>query len=1395
MKVVHQLLVWFCILTAIGSTVAVVRADNAVRFKYFTVSDGLPHISVNAIMQDKKGFIWVSTFDGLGRFDGLNFKSYLNDPNNPGSLVNNRVRQAVEHGSGKIVVGTEQGICLYNPMVDAFEKTGIPGLDDQSLNVIRLFVDSRERLWISTRPNKLMVADLDQEWLLSKSIQENQSDDQATFVIDFVEDRDGYIWMCTSKHLKCFDPNLGLMETILPDDMEHVRYNSLAIDSNNRLWLSSTDGLYVFNLHRCDTGIELTLNKHLLPGITTRNPLVGSGGNLWVYEPRNGLYNIVFSDDHVKRIEHIVKDNQVENSLKENHITCLFMDRQGGLWVGIHDSGVNYHNQNNIYFQHFCEQNGMPGNSVISACRYDDEKWLAGVVWAGIGVYNIGKNMIEKPWFDLNGIKDLIIMDMHVDHRKILWIATNRGLYYLLPGGIKVYASLVVNEIIWSEPVIKSVCSDDAGYLWVGHNKGLVRILTDDKANILEMINFNDPETNPQSIFDAEVKVIYNDPVNESMWVGTFYDGLFRFSPNNSQPQSIDDFVVRNFRCDPLNPEALQSNFIGDILRDSSGRLWVGTEGGGFGELIEKDGVVSFHNYMVKDGLSHNVVKRIMEDDHGHLLISTNNKLNYFDPSSSGFFHFSARNGLKSDYFSNAAAKLDDGRILFGGNNGISIANPALISETDQFPALYFGQFKLFSRVIRPGESVDKKTILETSLYYADQITLKHNQNTFSVELSGIGFQNLDQVRLKYRLKGYDNDWQYAWATGNNMVTYTRVPPGSYVLEYYMSNPAGLWNEHPKELKIQVRPPFWLTGWAIALYALLAMVIIYVSFAIVLKFDRMKGDVRVSQIEKEKEKELTEAKLRFFTNISHEFRTPLTLINGPVEFILTQYHSNDFLRHNLNLVKKQTNYLLRLLDQLLEFRKSEMKPLTLKWYKTDIVKFVWQITKSFNSLAIRKNIQFEYVSDKGAIDLYFDPQMIEKVIYNLLSNAFKYTPECGRISLRIGWGSEGFIRITVKDSGVGIPDTDIERVFERFYQVSNNMNQHGTGIGLSLSRLLVELHGGRIHAEKGLSRGAVIIVELPLGKAHLENTDVVEDDKVSPSDIYLDIVEETVSEKPSWEHVRSKTEGRPKLVVVDDNFDMRDFISEIFHDAFDVFQYKDGKVALNRIRKIRPDVVISDLMMPVMDGIELCRELRADPATSHTLFIILTGQYSSEMRLKGLEAGADDFIIKPFRVDYLRLKVKNMLDNQSKVKARYKKGNVVSKNIKNRSDKEGEEFLYTVFSIIQQNISNPEFTNEEFSKAMAMSATKLNTSLKRLTGRSPNELIRDYRVRKAAELLKHEDHSIQDILSLCGFHSRSYFYKCFREVFHTAPVQYQKQQNSKETQTKQGELDWGKVIR
>lgn len=504
------------------------------------------------------------------------------------------------------------------------------------------------------------------------------------------------------------------------------------------------------------------------------------------------------------------------------------------------------------------------------------------------------------------------------------------------------------------------------------------------------------------------------------------------------------------------------------------------------------------------------------------------------------------------------------------------------------------------------------------------------------------------------------------------------------------------------------------------------------------------------------------------------------MINGPVEHILSNYKPDDFLRHNLHLIKRQTNYLLRLLDQLLDFRKAEKGAIELKWYKTDIVKFIWQITKSFDSLAIKNNIQFEYLSEKPEIIVYFDPKMIEKVIYNLLSNSFKFTQGPGKISLVIQEVDKRFVRITVTDTGRGISDNEIDRIFDGFFRGSNASGFHGTGIGLSLTKLLIHLHGGKIYAEKGFSPGAKIVFELPLGKEHLRETSIIQDDSLVPSDIFIDLKEDRPSEEISQNHNKIKCDDQKKMVIVDDNADMRNFIADIFKDEFLVYQYADGKIALNRIKKIRPDVVISDLMMPVMDGMDLCRELRADPATNHTLFIILTGQYSSELRIKLLQQGADDFIIKPFQVDYLRIKVKNMIENRAKIKSRYNR-HFIKKHIKNKADKEGEEFLYTVSSVIQRNIANISFTNDDFSRALAMSSTKFYQKLKSITGKSPNELIRDYRVRKAAELLSNEDYTIDEVIGMCGFCSRPYFYKCFREVFKMTPLQYKNQVSSRQT--------------
>jgi signal transduction histidine kinase/DNA-binding response OmpR family regulator/ligand-binding sensor domain-containing protein len=1190
------------------------------------------------------------------------------------------------------------------------------------------------------------------------------------------------MWVITPNEILCYTEDLNAIEIQFNEDIQFLELTSMRIDSsNNHLWVASDNGFFHFNIEMNSLDMDsnvahLGLINHYLPGRRLNKHLFDRNGAIWLTEDENGLYRFILDNHKVVNIEHFTKDSYSDHSLKGNMISCLFEDRQGGIWAGVHNYGLNYYNPNNIFFQNFSEQSGLPGDHVISACKYDSERVIIGTYRKGIGVYNSLHNRIEQVWFDASNLSNSIISCIFVDSRGIIWIGAEGCLYYLHPGTSKVVPHRQINTVLNSNPV-QAIGEDDDGHIWIGHRRGLMRFGLRDNGELIDYINFNDPELNPERIINSTIKSIYNDPADNSMWVGSYYNGLYKFTPKQDVISGTD-YIVENYTYNRYNTDGLQSNFISGILRDSCGRLWLATEGGGLSQLVDTEGYTRFVNYTENEGLSHNVTKAIIEDNNGKLFIPTNSKLNYFDPETGRFIHYGIKSGLKSIYFTSSAIKTDNGKVVFGGNLGLSIINLESVDTKPELIKPYFGRFFLFSEEVRPGQVIDKQILLNSSLYYNDEINLAHNQNSFSVELSGVGYLNTEHSVIRYRLQGYDKDWIYHNASDGRLASYNKVPPGSYTLEYGISDASGDWDDHIKSLSITISPIFWRTNLAIIFYIIALCLIVYYSFYILLKIERLKGRVLITQMEKEKEHSISEAKLKFFTNISHEFRTPLTLINGPVEHILSNYKLDDFLRHNLFLIKKQTNYLLRLLDQLLEFRKAEKGALELKWYKTDIIKFVWQITKSFDSLAIKNNIQFEYLSDKPEIMLYFDPKMIEKVIYNLLSNAFKFTPGPGKISLHIQDIKGSFVRITVRDTGPGISDDEIERIFESFFQGKNTNNIHGTGIGLSLSRVLVQLHGGKIYAEKGVSCGAQIIVEIPLGKDHLKDNNIIRDDTLTPSEIYIDLKEDDPSNQIDKNPPITNCDDKQKMVIVDDNMDMRNFIADIFQDEFTVFQYADGKIALNRIKKIRPDIVISDLMMPVMDGLELCKELRSDPATNHTLFIILTGQYSSELRIRLLQQGADDFIIKPFQVDYLRIKVKNMIENRSKIKTRYNR-HFIKKHIKNNVDKHGEEFLYTVSSVIQRNIANINFTNDDFSRALAMSSTKFYQKLKMLTGKSPNELIRDYRVRKAAELLSNEDYTIDEVIGMCGFCSRPYFYKCFREVYKMTPLQYKTQSSNK----------------
>ena len=811
--------------------------------------------------------------------------------------------------------------------------------------------------------------------------------------------------------------------------------------------------------------------------------------------------------------------------------------------------------------------------------------------------------------------------------------------------------------------------------------------------------------------------------------------------------------------------------------------LYVGTFGGGLNRIeISKNGTLNFKKYTTKEGLPSDVVYQIKEDNQGNIWMLHVREISKLNPATGKIVYFENQDGTDvSEYRDNAMLFTSSGMMLCGGVNGFTFFQPNKLSVNEIKPQLIISDFKLFNESIKPFEERNGEVILNKSINETEKIVLPHNLNSIEFVFSSLHFSNPKKNQYKFMLEGFDEKWQYSKGNERRFASYTNVPPGKYTFKVFGSNSVGIWTDKPKVITLIINKPWYLTNLVLVLFVLIALVIIYAIVQIRLNQIRLKNKLDIESAVYEKSEEMNQMKLQFFTNISHELRTPLTLIIGPLQQIMNgTVHPNEVSKLN-TIMYKNSNRLLKLINQLLDFRKAESGNLNLIIQNSELVSFVGDIYDAFEEIALEKDIRFLFLTPENEIDAWFDNDKIEKILYNLLSNAFKFTPKGKSITLsleKVTINNEDHALIKVVDYGIGIPKEELESIFERFYQSRKEHNpvNEGSGLGLAYIKHLVEVHKGKITIESELHEGTTGSFTFPISQNAFKNHAVLEVQPKNYDFKYTKIGVEVIKErlvKPQEINTNTTphTKETPLLLIVEDNIELQEYLVTFFSQDYKVITANNGKDGLDLAMQHIPSIIICDLMMPIMNGIEMCKLIKIDINTSHIPVVILTAKAGLENEKEGLETGADEFIMKPFNIEVLKLRIDNIIRTKQQWIQKFKT-NTDSKSWKELSNKLDQKFLEKSIDIIKKNMDNADFSVEQFSMEMGMSRSALFTKLKSITEQSTSEFIRSIRLKRAVKLMKSGKYSITEIIYMVGFSDPKYFRSCFKKQFGTTPSNY-----------------------
>ena len=918
--------------------------------------------------------------------------------------------------------------------------------------------------------------------------------------------------------------------------------------------------------------------------------------------------------------------------------------------------------------------------------------------------------------------------------------------------------------------------------MWIGTFGGGLDLAVPKKDKYIFRHFFN------KTYGQKEIRTICEDR-NGWIWVGTS-EGVFVFDPDRII-KDPNDFYQYN-----LDNHALKSNEIKSIIQDKKGRIWIAESGIGFCVANIKDDYkdISFTHYTVNDGLVHSVVQAFIEDDEGNIWVSTEYGISCFNPENKIFNNYFFSNDILGNVYTEGCAKLKDGRLAFGTNHGLIILNTKQIKNKEKIPSVTFTDLKLNGISVRPA---DMDSPLTAALAYTDAISLKYYQSSFVIDFSTFDYPISTNTRFSYKLEGYDDDWSIPSTL--NFAAYKNLPAGTYYLHVKACSVSGIWSDNEETLEIKVTPPFWATGWAFFVYILIAGIIMYFVYRTIRNINNLRNKIKV-------EKQLTEYKLVFFTNISHEFRTPLTLIQGALDRIHRTHNIPKEIRYSIKLMDKSTQRMLRLINQLLEFRKMQNNKLALSLEETDVIAFLYEIYLSFQDTAESKNMDFKFIPSVNSYKMYIDKGNIDKIAYNLLSNAFKYTPSGGKIIFKIDIQEDKQqLRIQVIDNGIGIPKEKRNELFKRFMQSS--FSSDSIGVGLHLTHELVHVHKGNICYEENPSGGSIFIVTLPTDSSIYQSNDFLipenailkeeaqnhpslsalnEENAHSESEEEIDKEVENIEKELKTELNASDQEGplnKRKILIIEDDNDVREFLKEELTPYFEVAAEADGKNGLEYAHNNDIDLIISDVMMPGYNGFEITRKLKSDFSTSHIPIILLTALNAAESHLEGVKSGADSYITKPFSTKLLLASIFKLIEQRDKLKEKFSNDLSAKRPVMCTSDKD-KEFVENLTKIVEEQLTNPEFTADDFASMMSLGRTIFYRKVRGVTGYTPKEYLRIMRMKKAAELLSTKKYTVSEVTYMVGINDPFYFSRCFKAQFGISPSSYQKryQEGIRETE-------------
>lgn len=1333
-----------------------INAQNTIPFKHYNYENGLISNWVNSITQDQDGFIWIGTADGLCRFNGYSFDHFENTPSDSSAFADNFISSIAEDPTRNCLwLVTSSGISKFDKTSYKFINYGTFTNTNTTYSPFArgsVCVDSQSNVWVEGfnegfsdglfkyMPQKDQFINISK---INKSVPKN--------LTAICEDKNQRLWFGSEKGLYYYIPETDSYQkvnyTLKNGDPLHI--TSLYVDSKNTLWIGSkqSNSIYICANDRISKYYEPEMESTEYNWIAT----ITSYNNDIILAGIKDL-GVMVLNQSTGESDFLQPDLYNPKGLQSKTPIVMYTDKFGNVWIGSYNNGLNFIDKNRKLFDHYhfdYTKTGLMSNSVRALFEDSDgELWIGTKEGGGISKFNAKKRIFKNykadkskaNWID----NDIVIAINELEAGKLLVGTFGSGIftYHKKENIFSQFSKANSTRNSISNNNIYSIYKDFDGKIWIGNNS-----YTDIYNPISKQYSHLKNVTYARCFFDT----------GEDILIGTWSNGVYKYNKNKG--------IAKQFELTDSKRILDKKTRINNITQDLDGTIWFATNKG----LVQhnpKEGTNKV--FTENDGLSNDNICAVLVDDINNIWVSTKGGISKLNANKKSFKNYDKHDGLQSNVFEEfVSLKTSNGYLLFSGTNGFNIFHPDSIKDNPNIPNVLLTEMLVLNEPVEigaPGSPLTKHISL------TNELELTYEQSSFSFEFIGINYTSPENNKYRYKLEGYDNDWKNA--EHNRIATYTHLPAGDYTFKVIASNNDGLWNNEGTSVRVKVWPPFWKSKTAIFIYFVLLILLLSLFSAIITYRTNHENKLKAEILEKQRIDEAGKNRLRFFTNISHELRTPLTLITAPLEK-LTHYETKDpKLKSNLLSMNRNAQRLLRLINQLMDFRRIEENRIRLKVAQGDIIKESKEIFNSFEDIAQNKNINLLFSgSEQNTAQCWFDFSILEKVLFNLLSNAIKFTNEGGNIELSVQIENDKAI-LKVKDDGVGIPSDSLGKVFDRFYTTDFvDHHQTGAGIGLSFTKSLVNLHRGNIDVESEIDRGTCFSFTIPIDKKSFKTEEITTISYNGSN--FTD--QPTIPQSIQFEETQTELVSKKETVmIVEDHDDLREYLLSNFEE-YTLIECTNGEMALKKAKEQMPDLILSDIMMPKMNGLELCNSIKTDFITSHIPVILLTARTSDDQKIEGFRHHADAYIEKPFNIDLLKIQVENILQLRENIKEKY--NNAETNNI-DLIDETcdipplDKLFLDKVSELITLKISDFDLSVEGLSSELGMSRSQLFRKFKALLNTTPSKYIRDIRLKHAAELLIKQHHNVNEVTFMVGFSDVSHFISLFKNQYGQTPKQF-----------------------